>query len=250
MENKLVIPGEELGIEEEFLASKNTYVSNGIIRATVFGKVIKKDNKILVEATRSIDKLKKNMLIIGKVTDSVGSAVFVKIDDIKIANEEYLALTDGKIIIRNKNSREKNVEKPCGLGDIVIARITDEEDTYILDIFEHETGVVYSRCHICGRTMSANDGFLECKFCNYKETKKVSPFYMNINEINRFLNDKNIEILNNEIKASENKEQQNKYTDEKHFDRHHKFSSHEYRNKGEFRKPKPFNRPRRYNNFK
>jgi exosome complex component CSL4 len=242
MENELVIPGEELGIEEEFLASKNTYVSNGIIRSTVFGKIIKKDNKILVEPLRSIDKLKKNMFIIGKVTDSAGSAVFVKIDDIKIANEEYLALTDGKIIIRSKNNRNKDIEKPCGIGDIVMARITDEEDTYILDIFEHETGVIYSRCHICGKAMSANGNTLECKFCDYKETKKVSPFYMNIEEINKFLNNKNIEIINNSIKESENR-------GERYFDKYHRFNSREYKNRGEFRRSKSFNNHRRYNKF-
>jgi len=240
MENELVLPGQELGVEEEFLASRNTYLDNGIIRATVFGKVIKKDNKIEIDPIKAINKLKVNMFVLGKIIDSAGSVVFVKIDDIKIANEEYLALTDGKIIIKSKN-RDERIERPCGLNDIVLARITDEEDTYILDIFEHEAGVVFSRCPICGRAMDVNNNFLECKVCEYKTEKKISPLYMNIDEINKFLNDKNVEIL-----SSSNESAEHKYDDRRrHFNRG--FNRHVDERRRGFKTHHYFRGPRNYN---
>ncbi|MEM0263358.1 MAG: RNA-binding protein, partial [Saccharolobus sp.] len=39
MQGELVLPGEEIAVIEEFIPSDGTYESNGIIRASVIGKI-------------------------------------------------------------------------------------------------------------------------------------------------------------------------------------------------------------------
>ncbi|HDD34017.1 MAG TPA: RNA-binding protein, partial [Thermofilaceae archaeon] len=37
LKTRIVLPGEELGVIEEFIPLRNTYVTNGVIRAKVVG---------------------------------------------------------------------------------------------------------------------------------------------------------------------------------------------------------------------
>ncbi|MCL5433753.1 MAG: exosome complex RNA-binding protein Csl4 [Candidatus Marsarchaeota archaeon] len=212
-DNAIVLPGEALGIEEEFLSSKNTFVDEGVIRSAAFGKIIKENGKIEVKPLKSISKIQNNMVIIGKITDNVGSVVFVKIDDIKIENEEYLALFDGKIIMRR--SHDNHQHKPCSIGDIILAKIIDlEEDTYILDIFEQNLGVVFSTCPFCGIPLIKNDyRFLVCTECKHKEQKQLSPFYMSFEQIVDYLEKENKRVLSNQSNRNKYNSANDRYND-------------------------------------
>ena len=104
------------------------------------------------------------MLVIGVVTDDMKSVMFVKLDDINTERKDYLALKDGKIIGQaakfrrprmggrdNRFQLGENTKKPCGIGDTILARVQyNDKDSYTLSLNGRETGVIYSKCEICG----------------------------------------------------------------------------------------------------
>ncbi|MGC8571855.1 MAG: exosome complex RNA-binding protein Csl4 [Candidatus Micrarchaeia archaeon] len=206
--DSIVLPGDSLGVEEEYLSDEHTFIDKGIIRAAAVGKVKKEDGRLSLEPFKLINKIQNNMIVIGKIVNNVGSAVFVKIDDIKIGKEEYLAIDDGKIIMKKGYD---HTSKPCSVGDIVLARVLDNEDsTYILDIYDYELGVIFSTCPLCGKPMVQKNEFLTCNKCKYSVRKKISKFYMDTNKIIEYLESENKRILENKRMEPKNyREQRN-----------------------------------------
>jgi exosome complex component CSL4 len=194
----LVLPGERLATEEEFISSSNTYIENGQIYSAIAGKVTVAEGKISVHnQNKEIKKLRRNMLVLGTVTDDMRAVLFVKLDNVVSEGREYMALKDGKILLpkerrgpdrggfrggphRPMHERPQPAPKPCGVGDVILARVLGEEDdTYALKVDEPETGVVYAVCEVCGGELEeghSGDSF-QCKSCKHVEYRKISNLY-------------------------------------------------------------------------
>ena len=193
---RLVMPGDRLGVEEEYTASDNTFVdeSDGTIRSAIVGNVSIKEGKISVHSNVSEKKrYTRGMFVVGTVTDDVKAVMFVKLDKIEVKGVEWLAIKDGKIIMprpmrgpprgmRDRNEEEKpqrEESKPCSVGDVIIAKILYEDpEIYTLSLHEPETGVVLSNCELCDSPLTPmGPHMLECKACSHKADKKVSTLY-------------------------------------------------------------------------
>lgn len=152
-ENAFVTPGEKIATEEEFASGNNTYVEEGVVYSAVIGNVVKTDGAVgVTTAGREIKIIGRDMLVIGVVTDDMKNVMFVKLDDINIEKKDYLALKDGKIVAprprpqfgsrggdRDRgnrfSSRNERSEKPCGIGDTILARVQyNDKDSYTLSL--------------------------------------------------------------------------------------------------------------------
>ena len=201
---QFVMPGEKLGIEEEFATGENTYVENGILYSAVTGIKTAKDGALSVRPVgREVKTIGKDMMVLGSVVGDMKSVIFVKIDNINTDNKEYIATKDGKILIRRPMERgghfdrrggghemrhEPKPERPCGIGDIIIANVQyNDKDSYALSLNSSESGVVYSHCSVCGGEMMPDSGMrvLECKVCKHREARKISALYNKPEEIKR-----------------------------------------------------------------
>jgi len=195
-ENDIVVPGEKLASEEEYVHGSNTYVENSSIYSMLLGRVVMRNGSIEVSPiARELHEIDKGMIVIGSVTDYMKSVIFIKLDSIRSGNKEFLALKDGKIVLArrrpdfrshdrdrggfgHRGPREEE-EKPCKVGDTMIAMVAyNDKDAYTLDIRSPEAGVVRSNCEICGGEMRQIDiGALECALCKHRERRKVSSHY-------------------------------------------------------------------------
>jgi exosome complex RNA-binding protein Csl4 len=197
----LVMPGDKIGVEEEFVAADNTYVdSDGSIRAAILGAVVKKEGKIsVVNESHDVRRFKRGMFVLGRVSDDLRAVLFVKLDNVHVNGVEYLPLKDGKIVMSQRRppmgrergrgfqprggppvEREQRSAKPCGVGDVIIARIAyDDPEIYTLSLEDNEAGVVYSECELCNTHMEVDPatGTLGCPACEHKAQKKVSALY-------------------------------------------------------------------------
>lgn len=200
---QFVMPGEKLGIEEEFATGGNTYVENGVIYSAVTGIKTVKDGALSVSPVgREVKTIGKDMMVLGSVVGDMKSVIFVKIDNINTENKEYIATKDGKILIRRPmergghfdrrggghEQREQKPERPCGIGDIIIANVQyNDKDSYALSMNSSESGVVYSHCSVCGEEMEPDRSgrVLECKACKHREFRKISTLYNKPEEIKR-----------------------------------------------------------------
>jgi exosome complex RNA-binding protein Csl4 len=207
-ENLFVTPGEKIATEEEFASGSNTYVEEGVIYSAVIGNVVKDGGEVgVATAGREIKIIGKDMLVIGVVTDDMKSVMFVKLDDINFEKKDYLALKDGKIVEprpprfgprpgnfgrdgggENRfSSRSEKSEKPCGIGDTILARVQyNDKDSYQLSLSGRETGVIYSKCELCGGQMDRKDvNVLSCRECGHNARKKISELYNKPEEIKK-----------------------------------------------------------------
>lgn len=203
----IVVPGEKLGTEEEFAAGENTYVKNGVLYSTVTGVKTAKEGTLSVRSvTREVRTVGKGMTVLGSVVGDMKSVIFVKIDNINTDNKEYIAIKDGKIVIprhmdrghfqrrggyedrHEQREREPKPDRPCGIGDIIIANVQyNDKDSYALSMNSRETGVVYALCDLCSNEMEFDAGrnALRCKACGHVEARKISVLYNKPEEIRK-----------------------------------------------------------------
>lgn len=207
----MVLPGDKIGVEEEFVASDNTYVDkDGTIRAAIIGNVHIVEGKISVhDPKHDIKKVRKGMFVLGRVTDDLGSVAFVKIDNMRANGTEFMALKDGRIVASMEGprrgppgrdfggrgggrgggygGREERKPRLYSVGDVILAKIVSEDpETFLLGLRDPETGVVHAECELCDSEMHVlNPGLLECNKCKHKEQRKISVFYDKPEEIKR-----------------------------------------------------------------
>ena len=209
-ESRMAMPGERLATEEEFVPGENTYVEEGTIFASAIGNVVADGGKISVKQVgRHIKLIGRDMLIIGTVVESAKSVLFVRIDDINVEGKEYLALKDGKILAKpprsggprfrgrrergpegapEREEREEAPTKPCNIGDTILARVQfNDKDSYQLAMDRPETGVIATRCGVCGGEVECNEQrtALKCLECGHDERRKISSLYNRSEEIKR-----------------------------------------------------------------
>jgi len=197
----LVMPGDKIGVEEEYVAADNTYVDkDGSIRAAILGTVVMKDGKIsVVNESHDVRKFRRGMFVLGRVSDDLRSVLFVKLDSVHVNGVEYMPLKDGKIVMSQRRpmgrgpgrgfqpregggrgEREQRPMKPCGVGDVIVARIAyDDPEIFTLSLDDNESGVVYAECEFCSTHLEIDSatGALKCPACKHREQRKVSILY-------------------------------------------------------------------------
>ena len=84
-EEKIVMPGDKLGIIEQYLPGDGTYDDNGDIKSSVLGnvKINQKMKVISVEGTAKPALLKVGDMVYGQITDIKPQRANVKIDCMK-----------------------------------------------------------------------------------------------------------------------------------------------------------------------
>lgn len=204
-DDKLVMPGDKIATEEEFLPGANTYAEDGIIYAATAGLVVLADGKVSVNTkTRDIEKINRGMYIVGEVTDNMRSVMFVDIDTIYTPKKEFIALKDGKIVIEKqrprpmgrgsrdevRQPRPPQIEKECGVGDVILAKVQyNDPDAYTLTLDDKDAGVIHSVCDKCGNEVEYNskENVLICTECKYNQRRKISPHYNNAKGVEKLL---------------------------------------------------------------
>lgn len=187
------MPGEKVGVEEEFTPSENTYVdTDGTIRAAIIGNAVIREGKVsVINQKHDVKRIKRGMFVLGRVSDDLRSVMFVKLDSVKINGVEFLALKDGKIVNSTRrptgrgrdfeNRRGERSAKPCKVGDVIIAKIIYEDpEIFTLGLDYPECGVAYAECEMCSWRLEPNSkspGVMSCPVCGHREQRKISSLY-------------------------------------------------------------------------
>lgn len=183
-DEEIVFPGEEIGVAEEFLPGNGAYEENGIIYASLFGKV-KRDYKsrtISVEAlTKKIPELKEGDIIIGVVEDIKQQVAIVDIVKKKGEKRSLVGNLKGGIHISNiKQGFVENILNELSIGDIIYAKVINTQNNLIyLSTVDKELGVVKAFCKTCRSTLKLMGNKLKCMECEKYENRKYSVNYNN-----------------------------------------------------------------------
>jgi len=176
MENKqknVVVPGEEIGVIEEYTPFGLTYEYDGRIRSMIVGKVKMDKNERSIEVIgRGLSATfpLENSIVDGVVESSGNAGGIVRIYSIN----GKLVSNDLTGVLRS-HERQEDLYK---LGDIVRARVISlTNKTIWLDISSPDTGVLKTRCSKCGGEVNlVPPNNVKCLNCGNLEKRKLIGF--------------------------------------------------------------------------
>lgn len=179
--NRLVLPGDALGVEEEFIPINGAYTDRrGYVRSAVVGYVL-------------VDRVKKN-LIVRNVTDKplfpkqgdIVEGVITNISDdlalidIYSINDVYSRTIDFSGILHVSQASTEFVKSLLDLfrlGEVVKAKVINNTHPFQLTTKEPALGVVAAYCSLCGSPLLKRDDKLVCGRCGNVEVRKISVKY-------------------------------------------------------------------------
>jgi len=178
--SKFVLPGERLGVIEEFIPDAGTYVKDGVIYSRVIGRAL-------------LDLLNKRVsvhpLIQGARVPRVESVVIGQVSNIqsenasarifKIGDKQLSGVFTGILHISDVQLRYvKSMFDVCKPGDILRAKVISEKNrVYHLSTKEKNLGVVYAFCSQCGCTLELKRQGMQCPRCGRIEKRKIALDY-------------------------------------------------------------------------
>lgn len=184
-EDKIVMPGDKLGIIEQYLPGEGTYDDDGDIKSSVLGnvKINQKMKVISVVSDAKPALLKVGDIVYGQITDIKPQRANVQIECIK-DNGRPLALPYiGAIhISQAKKDYLEKLSDAFRIGDIIQAKVVKVTgDNVDLGSTDDDCGVLKAMCTRCRdymhTTQKADE--VQCNSCNKKEKRKVSKNYIN-----------------------------------------------------------------------
>lgn len=177
---QLVLPGERLGVIEEFTPDAGTYVRDGVIYSKVIGRVLIDLVRRRVEVHQLIGPSKVPSLgttVMAQVsntqTDSAGARIF------EIGEEEINGVFTGILHVSDVAMRYvDSMYDICKAGDVIRARVvSDKNRTYHLSTKDKDLGVVYAFCSNCGTLLELRKQGMHCPKCGRIEKRKTASDY-------------------------------------------------------------------------
>jgi len=180
----LVLPGDILGVSEEFVPSKWTYEEKGKIKSLVVGTVSINDrNKeiSIVPKTGTPPSLEVGKIVVGEVLEVRSQRASVKIDKIKNDDRDLVtSFTGGIHISEAQKGYLSKLTEAFRIGDLVESKVIKifGLDNVDLTTVEDELGVLKAMCTRCRHFMvKTGKNEVYCQNCGKKEKRKLSSHY-------------------------------------------------------------------------
>lgn len=187
MRNKsgdFVLPGDSLGVTEEFVPSEGTYEDNGEIKSLIAGEVYldNKNRKIsIMPKTNPLLILKSGMIVFGQISEVRGQRALIKINNVKGSSRSLTNSFSGGIHISQADKGYvSKLTDEFRIGDLVEARVTKVigVDNVDLTTSDRELGVIKAMCTKCRHFMKkSSKNEVICPNCGKKEKRKLSSNY-------------------------------------------------------------------------
>ena len=179
---QLVVPGDKLGVIEEFELGPGTYVeeSTGAIYALTTGRALMDLLNKRVSVFPGVKTL--GVPKVGSIVEGLVMEVQNKQANIRIfqVNERVLnGFFTGLLHISDVSQRYvESMYDVCKPGDIVRAKvISDKNRVFHLSTNDKDLGVVYAFCSRCGHVLSLGRMRMRCTECDNIEHRKTAQDY-------------------------------------------------------------------------
>ena len=177
----VVVPGESIGIIEEFLPGEGTYVDGDVIRSLKYGIAVLNvdERRVCVKPlTRESLVPRKGDIVIGEVNGIKKDIAFVKVK--KIESKNVILTSPLNCILHVSQVSNKFVEflfDMVKVTDIIRAKVINDRPPYQLTIKDKELGVILAFCSNCQNPMIIKNRKVYCPQCRIQEERKLSTKY-------------------------------------------------------------------------
>ncbi|MEM1931725.1 MAG: exosome complex RNA-binding protein Csl4 [Sulfolobales archaeon] len=179
----LVIPGDRLGVAEEFLPGPGTYEIEYQIRAATVGKVVRDlVNKVVsVKPYKSLAMPYPGAIVLAVVTEmreDFARTRILTVNNVPL-NYPFTGILHVSQVIE-KTGEIKQMYSYVRIGDIVKSKVLNSFPPYLLTIKDAKLGVVLASCSKCGAQLRLSKDKLKCPECGNIETRKLGHGYGNV----------------------------------------------------------------------
>jgi len=174
----LVLPGDRLGVIEEFIPDSGTYVKDGVIYSKIVGRSLLDllNKRVSVyPVSNGVTVPKVSSVVIGQIGNAQSDNVLVKI--FKIGKKKLTGNFGGILHVSDVSDRYVNsMSDVCKPGDIIRAKVISEKNQiFHLSTNDKNLGVLYAFCSRCGNLLEQQHYDLKCSKCGNVERRKLAP---------------------------------------------------------------------------
>jgi exosome complex component CSL4 len=174
------LPGERIGVIEEFVPDTGTFVKEGAIYSSVVGRTLLDFMNRRVSVYSLVQRAKApevGNVVLGQVSRVRKRNAYVRIHTI---NEDQLAgFFTGLLYISDVRPRYvDSMFDVCKPGDTIRAKVVSKKNgIYHLSTKGENLGVVYAFCSACGHTLDLKRKQMHCPRCGRIERRKTASDY-------------------------------------------------------------------------
>ncbi len=177
----LVLPGERLGVIEEFIPDSGTYVKDGIIYSKIVGRALMDMLNKRVSVYPIIDGAvvpRVSSIVVGQVGNAQTDNALVRIFEVG-AKKKMSGVFSGILHVSDVSDRYINsMNEVCKSGDIIRAKVISEKNQiYHLTTADKNLGVVHAFCSLCSNVLEQNHHEMRCTKCGNIERRKTALDY-------------------------------------------------------------------------
>jgi exosome complex component CSL4 len=177
---QFVVPGDRLGVIEEFMPGSGTYVEDGVIHSQVTGRTLldRLNKKVSVyPLIHEVSVPRVGSIVAGQVSNVQSKSAVLRISEI---GKKFLSGNFTGVLHISDASPDyvEIMYDVCKPGDIMRAKVISTANrTYHLSTSENNLGVVYAFCSQCGHLLTLGERGLHCTNCGKIEKRKIASDY-------------------------------------------------------------------------
>jgi exosome complex component CSL4 len=177
----LVLPGERLGVIEEFIPDSGTYVKDGVIYSKIIGRTLMDmlNRRVSVYPLNEGAVVPKvGVTVVGQVGNAQSDNVLVRI--LQVGKKKNMSgVFSGILHISDVSDRYiDSMSEVCKTGDLIRAKVISEKNQiFHLSTSDKKLGVLYAFCSLCGSPLEQVKHEMQCVKCGNVERRKASDDY-------------------------------------------------------------------------
>jgi exosome complex component CSL4 len=176
----LVLPGERLGVIEEFTPDAGTYEKNGVIYSKIVGRALCDLQTRRVSVYPVVNEVvvpKVGTIVLGQIGNAQSDNVLVRI--FRVGKKKVSGNFGGILHVSDVSDRYvEAMSDVVKTGDIVRAKvISAKNQVFHLSTNDRNLGIVHAFCSRDAALLSQDNYDLKCPKCGNVERRKIAPDY-------------------------------------------------------------------------
>jgi exosome complex component CSL4 len=176
----LVLPGERLGVIEEFTPDAGTYEKNGVIYSKIVGRALCDLQTRRVSVYPVVNEVvvpRVGTIVIGQIGNAQSDNVLVRI--FRVGKKKVSGNFGGILHVSDVSDRYvEAMSDVVKTGDIVRAKvISAKNQIFHLSTNDRNLGIIHAFCSRDATLLLQDNYDLKCPKCGNVERRKIAPDY-------------------------------------------------------------------------
>jgi exosome complex component CSL4 len=176
----IAVPGEKLGVEEEYVPGTGIYVDGGELYSDSYGevKIDAQSKKIDIRGVNTVAVPEQGDIVEGIVVGIKEDSANIKIVAIKGKKRLSGDFSGVLHVSQIAKSYVNSIFDAINMNDRILAKVITSWPPYQLSTADDDLGVIHSACIRCGEELIQKKGTLFCPREKVFERKKISRGYL------------------------------------------------------------------------